>query len=43
MKPRAMSEWILAAASRALVPRLMVHARTSSSPTVKNEISPSSP
>src|SRR5205823_5748629 len=42
MNPRAMSEWITPAASWARVPRGIGHARTSSSPVVKNEISPSS-
>ena len=40
MKPRAMSLWMAPAASCARVPRGMDHARTSSSPTVKNEIKP---
>ena len=41
MKPRAMSEWIVAAASSAVWPRRSVHARVSFSPAVKNVISPS--
>jgi hypothetical protein len=35
MKPFSKSEWILPAACGALVPRWIVHARTSSSPDVK--------
>ena len=38
MKPRAMSEWIEAAASSAVWPRRSVHARVSFSPAVKNVI-----
>src|SRR5579884_2233832 len=38
MKPRAMSEWIVSAASSALSPRCSVHARVSFSPAVKNVI-----
>ena len=41
MKPRAMSVWIVAAASRAVCPSRSVQARVSLSPTVKNAISPS--
>ena len=42
MKPRAMSEWIVSAASSAVRPRRSVHARVSLSPAVKKLISPSS-
>src|SRR5205814_298707 len=38
MKPRAMSEWIVSAASSAVSPRLSVQARVSLSPAVKNVI-----
>jgi hypothetical protein len=38
MKPRAMSEWIDAAASSAVCPRRSVQARVSFSPAVKNVI-----
>ena len=38
MKPRAMSEWIVSAASRAVWPRRSVHARASVSPAVMNVI-----
>ena len=38
MNPRAMSEWIEAAASSAVCPRRSVHARVSFSPAVKNVI-----
>ena len=38
MKPRAMSEWIAAAASSAVWPRRSGHARVSFSPAVKNVI-----
>ena len=38
MKPRAMSEWIAPAASRAVSPFRSVHARVSFSPAVKNVI-----
>src|SRR6059058_3421056 len=38
MKPRAMSEWIVAAASSAVSPRRNGHARVSFSAAVKNEI-----
>ena len=41
MKPRAMSEWILPAASTAVEPSRTVQARASMGPAVKNEISPS--
>ena len=41
MKPRAMSEWIVPAASSAVWPRRSVQARVSLSPTVKNVIRPS--
>ena len=41
MKPRAMSVWIVAAASRAVCPSRSVQARVSLSPTVKKAISPS--
>src|SRR5581483_6871516 len=41
MKPRWISLWISPAASWALVPLGMDHARFSSSPTVKNEMYPS--
>ena len=36
MNPRAMSEWIVPAASSAVSPRRSVHARVSFSPAVKN-------
>src|SRR6266699_1992506 len=42
MKPRSRSVWIAPAACCAGEPHGTVHARTSSSPTVKNEQSPSS-
>ena len=41
MKPRSKSEWILPAACGAYVPFLIVHARHSSLPAVRNEIRPS--
>ena len=41
MKPRAMSEWIVAAASSAVWPLRSVQARVSLSPAVKNVIRPS--
>ena len=41
MNPRAMSVWIVAAASRAVCPRRNVQARVSFSPAVKNAIRPS--
>ncbi len=43
MNPRSMSLWIVPAALRAGVPARIVHARHSSSPTVKNETTPRSP
>ncbi len=42
MKPRAMSEWIVAAASSAFCPRRSVQARVSLSPAVKKLMRPSS-
>ena len=40
MKPRSKSEWILPAACGAFVPFLIVHARHSSAPAVRKEMSP---
>ena len=42
LKPRSKSVWILPAAPGAFVPRFIVQARTSGSPAVRKDISPSS-
>ena len=42
MKPRSKSVWIFPAAWGALVPLVMVQARTSGSPAVRKEMYPSS-